>query len=464
MANQEVDSAKEKREYKFNKLPENIRQMGEQPEKNRIYIEDYVVTYIHQVFQKRQDEAIVIFVGRKGEGQAKDCSFIYGAVDMDLDLLEGSKAFTKETWDEIYAKIYENFPEAQILGWGCGVSMWNSQIDRNVRQIQQKHFSQEEKMLFLEDLSEKEEKIYHWHNGQLEEMSGYVIYYDKNPQMQEYMLKGQPKKSFEAEYHDNVTTTVRDVIHRNEEREEPKKAAIYGIGAALILLTILGANLLVQSTKKIDSLEKTLETLSNATTSITSTPDGEDSSQNKKETQSPATDNSQSQDTKETVKDNGDSQTTKAPAATSGQSQVTEPPATGNIKPQATGETAGTNTQSQVTKAPEQTSQPQTTKSPVTANNKSQTTKSSSTNSSQSNTTQSSRKAKEKKESQTNTQETSALGKTSQSYIVRTGDTLSQIVWRQYHSMKYMDKVKKANKITNEDEIQVGQCLILPKY
>lgn len=444
MANQEVESAKEKKEYQFNKLPENIRQMGEQPEKNRIYIEDYVVTYIHQVFQKRQDEAIVIFVGQRGEGQARDCSFIYGAVDMELDLLAGSKAFTKEIWDEIYAKIYEDFPEAQILGWGCGVSMWNSQIDRSVRQIQQKHFSQEEKMLFLEDLSEKEEKIYHWHNGQLEEMTGYVIYYDKNPQMQEYMLKGQPKKSFESDYRDKVTTTVRDVIHRNEEQETPRRAAVYGVGAALILITILGANLLVQSTKKIDSLEKTLETLSNATTSIPSDSSEANETVTANETQTPAAESSQPE-------------VTQAPAVESSQPKVTQAPVTGaptakNNSPQVTQSPVTGNSSSQATKAP------------ATAKNTQQTAKPS--NNSQSGKTQSSNKNKvqDKKSSQQDTKKTSTLGNQSQSYIVRSGDTLSQIVWRQYHSMKYMDLVKKANNINNEDEIKAGQRILLPQY
>ena len=50
MSNQGTENRKEKKEYCFNKLPENIRQIGEQPEHNRIYIEDYVITYI-QVFR-----------------------------------------------------------------------------------------------------------------------------------------------------------------------------------------------------------------------------------------------------------------------------------------------------------------------------------------------------------------------------------------------------------------------------
>lgn len=51
-----------------------------------------------------------------------------------------------------------------------------------------------------------------------------------------------------------------------------------------------------------------------------------------------------------------------------------------------------------------------------------------------------------------------------QSYIVRKGDTLSQIVWRQYHDLSYEKKVKKVNGLKNADEIYEGQCLLLPEY
>ena len=50
------------------------------------------------------------------------------------------------------------------------------------------------------------------------------------------------------------------------------------------------------------------------------------------------------------------------------------------------------------------------------------------------------------------------------SYIVSAGDTLSQIVWRQYHSFYYLDKVMKANNIKNSDKIYEGDCIILPDF
>ena len=434
MANQEMESANEKKEYRFNKFPENIRQMGEQPGKNRVYIEDYVVTYMHQIFRRKQEEAIVVFAGQRGEGKARDTSFIYGAIDVELDVLAGNRAFTEDTWNEIYDRICESFPGAQVLGWGCGVSMWNSQIEKKVHEIQQKHFSQEEKILFLEDLSEKEEKIFHWNNGKLKSLSGYVIYYDKNPLMQEYMLRGQPKESFEAEYHDEVTTNVREVIHRNEEKEEGKKLVYYGIGAAMVLLAILGANLLLQSSKKIDSLEKTLETLSDAAVSAT-----------------------------------------VLPGATPQEMITASPEPTEKASPQATNLVTASPERADTDAAlpeehasvldPVQNSKPAQTVPPVIKDTPAPTQRAAGPTPAASSGKKGSDTVKKKESSSNNkSREASALWGVTQSYIVRSGDTLSQIVWRQYHSMQYMEMIKKANHITNENEIQVGQRIILPGY
>ena len=179
MGTQDMDTTKKEKKsggYQFVKLPENIRQMGEPPTKNRVYIEDYVMTYMHQVFQKKRENAIVILLGKKGEKEAQDAVFVYGAVEVELELLSGSQSFTADTWDKIYEVMYEHFQGAQVLGWGLGVNMWNSQIDSIVRQIQQKHFAKEGMVVFLEDLSEKEEKIFSWQEDKLAELPGYIIY------------------------------------------------------------------------------------------------------------------------------------------------------------------------------------------------------------------------------------------------------------------------------------------------
>lgn len=41
---------------------------------------------------------------------------------------------------------------------------------------------------------------------------------------------------------------------------------------------------------------------------------------------------------------------------------------------------------------------------------------------------------------------------------------MSQIVWRQYHTLAYLEKVKKKNNIKDGDKIRQGQRILLPDY
>ena len=50
-----------------------------------------------------------------------------------------------------------------------------------------------EKALMLMDPVEKEEAFFCYDNGRLLRQSGYYIYYEKNPQMQAYMLEKNPE-------------------------------------------------------------------------------------------------------------------------------------------------------------------------------------------------------------------------------------------------------------------------------
>ena len=49
-----------------------------------------------------------------------------------------------------------------------------------------------------------------------------------------------------------------------------------------------------------------------------------------------------------------------------------------------------------------------------------------------------------------------------ETYKVQEGDTLSQIVWRQYHSLDKMAVVKRINKIESSNSIIAGQVIKLP--
>jgi len=402
------------KEYVYSRLPENIRQIGETDGKLRIYIEDYVMTYIQQIFNEKQEKAIVVFLGKNGKEQAAGCVFIYGAVPVQCDMMEGPKELTADKWNQVYKDMHDNFPGAQMLGWGCGVSMWNSKADNSVRQIHEKYFSEDGKMLFVKDISEKEEKLFLWHNNGLVEQPGFVVYYEKNPQMQDYMLKGKGKRSNESAYKDNVTENMRNVIREKEDtRVVQTKHLGYAAVAVMFIMLLVAANLLYRSMDKIKSLEASVAAVEGymdgdmAKAVMTDgvaiqEEDGEDKSGTGSTQKARKDTDSTSKDKTDNVADNtGSTDSGEVPDGTS--------PVPATKAPGGTAQRKKTSTKNNAKKA-------------VTYNGK------------------------------------------YESYIVNAGDTLSQIVWRQYHSFYYLDKVMKVNNIKNSDKIYKGECIILPEF
>lgn len=412
------------KEYVYSRLPENIRQIGETNGSLRIYIEDYVMTYIHQIFTEKHEKAIVVFLGKKGREKAAGCVFIYGAVQVQCDVTEGPKELTANKWNQVYEDMNENFPGAQMLGWGCGVSMWNSKADVSVRQIHGKFFSENGKMLYVTDMSEKEEKIFLWNNGGLSEQPGFVVYYEKNPQMQDYMLKRKGKKSMEAAYKDNVTENMRTVIKEKEDIKiiKPKHIS-YAAAATMFIMIIVIGSLLYKSMDKIKYLEETIAAVETYMGTSMVQPVMTDKSSIQEENDKTG---------KNKTKKTSNKQDENGKTAPEGNEAVKD---NTTLQPQ--------NNDNNITAAPSKT----------TSSGNSNNGKNSSKNGSSSTNKKSS-----------NTKKTVAYKGKYDSYIVNAGDTLSQIVWKQYHSFYYLDKVMKANNIKDSDKIYEGDCIILPDF
>lgn len=408
---------REKNVYEYETYPENIKQIGETGGARRIYIEDYVLTDIRKIFLEKQEESIIVFLGREGIKEAKDGLFLYGCIEVELDPETG--ALGDPQWDKLYEDIHKYFAGAKVLGWGLGVGMWNSKVDKQVRHIQEEQFGEMSRILFLADLSEKEEKVFFYEDGAFEELSGYYIYFAKNPQMQEYMLREQKEISGEADYEDEVTDAIRSTIRQKKTRQERMQMVAWSAGVILFFMVLMGANLLMKSLSKIQAMEESIQTLSGYVTA-------------------------QEQNNREFVVSDAlrDKETTELQST-----QSTEAPKQ-SVEPQSRETSQQSLETSKHTVAVKPTATPaQEVKTQIAARQKA--------------TARSGSKATTAPERSVAASVTG--GSQMESYIVRKGDTLSQIVWRQYHSFDLLDRVKNTNRIKNSDEIYIGQCILLPE-
>lgn len=422
----------EKNIYEYNKYPKNVRQIGVPLPGQKIYLEDYVITYLKQCFVHAQEPVVVLLLGKYGEQEAKEAVFLYGAMALEEEKILEKGGIEQETWDQVHQSIAENFPEAQVLGWACGVPMWSSNVDSQVRRLQKKEFARENRTLFLWDLSEKEEKIFLWQRSMLKEMSGYYVYFEKNPQMQNFMLDSTEPESIDGDYKDTVTVSMRHVIEEKEEHKKNMQLLAYCGAVAAGIALLFGVHTMLDSTARIRKMEQTVDTLTEYVG---------------KQQEDVAAMSRQAQNTEDTVKEIPRQSAESVQTADASSRRKTTEQAGEAV--QQGDENTGT-AQSGADKQDKEEID----------------TKTSPENGTDQKPTGAGKSAAgtESKQSAGSRAEKTSIGSGTQSYIVRKGDTLSQIVWRQYHDLSYEKKIKKANGLKDADAIYEGQCIVLPDY
>lgn len=257
----------EKSEERYNTLIENIdsvRPMGDTDCDYVIYLEDYVYTYIYQYANTDlscEHSAAII-----GEYYPESREMIIcGIMPIDKDKLSTVDEWINEEAVEALQEEKESyFQGAKILGWlhmqpGYGTMLTMKEVKAH-REI----FDREGTLLLLVDPINKIETFYVYEDDTLKEQSGYYMYYDKNPCMQQYMLD-RPFISVEKEEtEDDVVNQFREIGKIRKKEYEHKKKMNLTVVAASIALLALSAVILKMNDQnaKINGLQAELAQMS----------------------------------------------------------------------------------------------------------------------------------------------------------------------------------------------------------
>ena len=143
-------------------LPKNIRQIGTSTGNTRVYLEDYVYTYLHtQEVQEEWTNRGFILLGKVEKGKDFTRYFISGMIRMeDAFFKEHVLEFSDETWAFIYKEMKTYYDNLEIVGWGQDVSNAPAGLTAEVEQNHKKNFNIQKNVLFLLDQIEKEEVFF----------------------------------------------------------------------------------------------------------------------------------------------------------------------------------------------------------------------------------------------------------------------------------------------------------------
>ncbi len=166
----------------FPKLPKNIRQIGERDQMVRLYVEDYVNTYLKRLYPAGgQDLRIGLLLGSAEEHEGVPFIFVDGALEMDGVTQEGEVvAFTEEAWKRAYQNIEEQFPKRTVQGWflcgapGCTLSPLNYWKQHS------QYFNGKNQIMYLNGGLEGDEAIYITSRDGFYKLEGHCIYYERN--------------------------------------------------------------------------------------------------------------------------------------------------------------------------------------------------------------------------------------------------------------------------------------------
>lgn len=249
------------------KIPKNIRQIGNVPARKKIYIEDYVMTYLKKIAEPGNTTARgAILLGEYYKDDEGELLFINGAVEaqnleFDVDQIQ----FDDEIWSKLYSEINLYFDKLQVVGWFLSRMGFSVEMNEKIFNIHMEYFSGSEKVLFMMDSLEGEDAFYAWDKGALVRQRGYYIYYVRNEQMQNYIISRKNKitedKNSETLRKDSaVIQNFKEMRDTKTETKEPSKNYfLYAVSSFVMIFALSVGIVVTGSYDKMKDLETSVK-------------------------------------------------------------------------------------------------------------------------------------------------------------------------------------------------------------
>ncbi len=239
----------------FPKLPKNIRQIGERDKVLKLYLEDYVNTYLKRLQPlKGSDLRVGLLLGSREMREDVPFVFVDGALEMDSVPREGEKVeFTEDAWKKAYQEVEQMFPKRTVQGWflcgrpGCSLSPLNYW-----RQHSQ-YFTGKNQLMYLNAGLEGEEAVYIASSDGFYKLRGYSVYYERNQMMQDYMIQQKDRGRAEEGVDDKA---IQDFRRKMDERRYEVSRHRNTVGILSGLCSVLAVTLLAGGVAMFNNYKK----------------------------------------------------------------------------------------------------------------------------------------------------------------------------------------------------------------
>ena len=241
-------------------LPKNIRQIGDVRDEEKVYIEDYVMTYIRKKEAKEEEGYLGIFLGEQKEEKGAMYVFIRGILELQFpgkeekkeQRIDGESAEkqreekkkeqkektsadtgvdTEESFQTKFLKEKDNyFPDWEIQGC-CVIGTYQA------KELEQLSEVMPEAGKLIYHLQEQEENLYLKEADKYKRMKGYFVFYEQNKKMQEYLSDVFRDEGIEKEnLPDRAIKSFREKV---KEKGEKRTGSMLKMASSFFVMTIL---------------------------------------------------------------------------------------------------------------------------------------------------------------------------------------------------------------------------------
>lgn len=247
-------------------LPKNVRQIGNVSDSPKVYMEDYVDTFLNQCNGSEKPMGAVL-IGEIVQDEEQEYVYITGAVKInELDTKDGNIGFTRESFEKTKEEYKEYFPQGKLIGWFLFPGELSVKMDESILQLQEKYFPEKNTLFIIRKQGEQEEQIYTYKYRDLMQLGGYYIFYEKNPDMQNYMVARRDRIGMTPSevIEDKAAKSFRDIVQEKTQFQEQKKSNrfMYMASAFLVLVVLVIGVTMINNYDRMKSVQSSLEVLS----------------------------------------------------------------------------------------------------------------------------------------------------------------------------------------------------------
>lgn len=247
----------------FPKLPKNVRQIGDPDQVVRLYMEDYVNTYLKQLYPSgKQTMRVGVLLGSTEQYDGTPYIFIDGAMELEDVETDGEKiVFSESSWKKLYPAMESTFPKRTVQGWFlCGGP--SSQLSPlNYWKQHSQYFAGKNQLMYLNHGLEGEEAVYVTSEDGFYRLKGHYIYYERNQMMQDYMIMRKDVRRVEPGSHEKVIKDFRQrmTVRKEQAGAKQKTANALGLACGILSVAVLaGGVVLMNNYQKMRQMEGVL--------------------------------------------------------------------------------------------------------------------------------------------------------------------------------------------------------------